>query len=225
MTDVLLSGSVIGSLRFFPSISFRFLSIPFIATAIKMSFVPRRSARLAAKATPHIAPRLVIEEIHIVPDSAIDAIDAYKMLLNAKNANEADAAIQILASRPPLIRREVAAGGPVYPAKSTKEDSRAIFLAAKGTPISDQYKQECITAIKRYLDDVEDTRGRTAKAVVATKLMRYLITAPSFMAANERFHIAVLTKMNEFKQEGEIPDAVVDADFRQTVNDLHFIVS
>ena len=257
---------------FFPSVflvSFLFVSIPFLS---KMSFVPRRSPRIAAKAAtkasepvkaanaPKLvitemrvvsdAPRLIIEEIKVIPDepqalvnkmcavadtaskSAHVALDdakaafaAYKEFLNAKSGPESAAALKKLET----ICSNYGLGGSFSktskPTKLTKDQSRTAFLANKGKPISEEFKQECIGIIKRYLNDCESARGRTAKAVYATRLANYLLQVPEFMAAHAGFHACVLKKMNELKEEGEIPDAVVDSDFRQAVNDLLFVVS
>ncbi len=239
-----------------------------------MSFVPRRSPRIAAKAAtknasepanaaakaanaPKLvitemrvvseAPRLIIEEIKVIPDepqalvdkmyavantaskSAHVALDdakaafaAYKEVLNAKSGPESAAALKKLET----ICSNYGLGGSFRkPTKLTKEQSRATFLANKGKSISDEFRHECVQVIKRYLDDCESARGRTAKAVSATRLVNYLLQIPEFMAAYDRFHACVLKKMNELKEEGEIPDAVVDSDFRQAVNDLLFVVS
>ncbi len=242
-----------------------------------MSFVPRRSPRIAAKAAtknasepanaaakaanaPKLvitemrvvseAPRLIIEEIKVIPDepqalvdkmyavantaskSAHVALDdakaafaAYKEVLNAKSGPESAAALKKLET----ICSNYGLGGSFSktskPTKLTKEQSRTTFLANKGKPILDAFKQECVEVIKQYLNDCESARGRTAKAVCATRLTNYLLQVPEFMAAHAGFHACVLKKMNELKEEGEIPDAVVDSDFRQAVNDLLFVVS
>ncbi len=227
-----------------------------------MASVPRRSARLAAKVAavatvPKLvieemriipdAPRLVIEEMCVVPDAPKTMVDemcavadtasksarvalddakaafaAYKEVMNAKSGSDSAAALKKLES----ICSNYGLGGSFRkPTKLTKEQSRATFLANKGKSISDEFRHECVQVIKRYLDDCESARGRTAKAVSATRLVNYLLQIPEFMAAYDRFHACVLKKMNELKEEGEIPDAVVDSDFRQAVNDLLFVVS
>jgi hypothetical protein len=198
-----------------------------------MAFVPRRSARLAALAaakdstastqvvdvspnassnTPSNAPRLVIEEIRDT------ILNTYKAVLDAKNGIETYAALKNL---PTVCACSVHS----KPGKPTKEEARATFLTSKGKSISTEMHRECIATLKRYLDDCENTRGRTAKTVIATKLVHYMISIPEFLASYDRFHLTVLNKMNEFKQEGEIPDAVIDADFRKAVDDILFVIA
>jgi hypothetical protein len=176
-------------------------------------------------------PKAIVDEMCAVADTAAQAarkslddaksaFAAYKEVLYAKTAAEADAALKKLnciCSSYDLPTEK--------PAVLTKEQSRTIFLASKNKPVPEVYKKECIAVVKRYLDDMDVARGRTAKAVNATMLIRYLITIPEFIAAYPQFHTVVLKKMNELKEEGEIPDAVVDSDFRSAVNDLLFVIS
>lgn len=105
-----------------------------------------------------------------------------------------------------------------------KENARRLFLKNRGCPVSNDEKTRCCTIVKQYLDDVEVTRGRTAKAVLTTRLACFLIDNPQFMAAHERFYKVIVMKMEELKAEKPIEDAVIDAAFRKAVDDLLFVV-
>ncbi len=106
----------------------------------------------------------------------------------------------------------------------SNEDARRKFMDNKGKPVSDDEKRRCVTIIKQYLNDVDVARGRTAKAVLATRLACFLLENPCFMAAHERFYKTVVVKMEELKSEKPIEDAVIDLDFRTAVEDLLIVV-
>lgn len=109
-------------------------------------------------------------------------------------------------------------------ALSPSNDARHDFMDNKGKPVSDDHKILCVIIIRQYLNDIHAARGRTAKAVLATRMACFLLDNPRFMAAHERFYKIVIMKMEELKCEDAVEDAVIDKDFRTAVEDLLSVV-
>lgn len=183
-----------------------FLSLPF-----KM-FIPRRSPRLAAKhnvanttTNTNTHPRMKIEEL---PTPVVKSVHTY--------TEEEEFGWKLIAKKPVDIDYGVL----------TKEQSRQKFLEYKSTDvfITSDYKNNCFLIIRRYLDDCEAARGHTAKMVIATLLVKYLIQNPYFIADNARFADTVIQKMETFKEEKQVEDAVVYEDFMTAVNDLYYVL-
>jgi hypothetical protein len=157
-------------------------------------------AIMSAKAAEK--PYMVVEEIRLIPDTH-DALNVV---------------------RDPCYRCGSIACYNAYK-EPAKEFARAQFREQVGKPINDEYRKQCIASINQYLDDCKATHGRTAKAVIATRLCRHLIQQTAFMAAYDGFHKAVLKKMQELSAEGPIEDKGIDQQFRAAVEDLLFVVS
>jgi hypothetical protein len=159
------------------------------------TFHPRRSARLAAKGTgaPVVQPMMVVKAVPI-PMTPIR----------------------------PMTPINTASIPPIPMSDRTKEEARDIFLANKDKPVSYEMKKECLAIVNRYLNDISAVRGKTSKAVLASRLMHYFLQIPQFLAAHARFHETVLKKMEEFKQERDIPDVVVNETFHKTIEDVLF---
>lgn len=123
--------------------------------------------------------------------------------------------------------RETSTSSPIIthiPDNLTRDESRARFLAHKGST-SDDYNMQCVMIMTQYLDDSDKVRGRTAKAVIATRLLNFLIQNPTFLATHNRLANTVILKMKEIKTDTLIPDAVISEDFHKTVSDILFITT
>lgn len=82
-----------------------------------------------------------------------------------------------------------------------------------------------ISILRVFMDSMEEARGRTSRAVIATALIKYLLKNPIIMARHTRFGNTVLTKMQEFAREPTLEDAVVDKEFRQSIKDLLYVLT
>jgi hypothetical protein len=107
----------------------------------------------------------------------------------------------------------------------TKEESRAIFLDHKNNNTPPFTDPICIQIVLQYLNDVDETRGRTAKAVIVICILRYLVQNPAFLATNDKFLQTIILKTKELQKENYIEDAVIDNQFRNAMDDILYVVS
>jgi hypothetical protein len=109
---------------------------------------------------------------------------------------------------------------------STKEEARAMYRTQKKQklPVTEKYKDECVAKIRSYLNDVEISSGRNAKAAVATVLVKYLIQNPIFIATYDRFGNTLIRKMRECHEE-HIYDPNIRETFRAAIEDLLCIIT
>ena len=221
----------------FTFLSFLFLRcLPFPLLVVLLAWLQRATGAPAAPAIPKTAkstaavaslPKMVIEEIHITSDNS-ELFAAFRDVVIAKDIAEMHKAAEILRSlATPPVTTATATAVSAATVKLTKEESREKFQShknRKNATVSDTFKSECVATVKRYLNDCEAARGKTAKAVIATCLMEYFIQIPAFLANHERFSNAVITKMEEFKEEDAIPDAVISKRFQEAVDAVLFVV-
>ncbi len=177
---------------------------------------PRRSARLAAKTTKANMP--VVTGVGKAVDDAIKAVaKSHPHLVIIKD--------DITTSPHIIIKEETSATTRILPANTlSKEEARKQFLEAAGEPMNIPYTTKCVAMIRQYLNDVEMLRSRTAKASISICLNNYLVQNPKFLAHHERFRNTVLDKMKEFETEPPIQDAIADAEFRQSIADVLFVI-
>lgn len=159
------------------------------------SFVPRRSPRLAANA----------------------ANAAKNSLLTSLNTNIRTMELRICKTCSFIDCK-------FHPFHYTKEESRILFLDQKGKTVSDDYKNECVLKIRQYLNDLGSAKGQTAKTVIATCLIMYLIDNPRLIATYERFRNTIIGKMHEFRNEKEIPDKQIHNDFKNVIESILYVI-
>ncbi len=94
---------------------------------------------------------------------------------------------------------------------------RAAFRILKGVSVPTNYKTSCVNEIKNLLNKCDATKGRANKALMAIKILEYVIKQITFMAAHERFCIAVVSKAKEFQQEPPIDDVYIEKKFREVI--------
>jgi hypothetical protein len=183
---------------------------------------PRRSARLAAKTTKANMP--VVRGVGKAVDNAIKAVaKSHSHLVIIKDDTTTSPHMTINEETSPATAA-IAATRILPTNMLSKEESRKQFLEAADEPMNIPYTTKCVAMIRQYLNDVEMLCSRTAKASISICLNNYLVQNPKFLAHHERFRKTVLDKMKEFETEQPIQDAIVDAEFRQSIADVLFVI-
>lgn len=107
-----------------------------------------------------------------------------------------------------------------------KEESRATYLRVQANPmpVADDEKQKFIAAMKQYLDDLDRTTEREAKATIVILLSEYMIRNPTMLAAYPQLRNVVVLKMQELLREN-IDNHVINRTFHASLVDLLYVIA
>ncbi len=181
--------------------------------------VPRRSARLAAKANAVTnpnpeGPQPLVRSITIISEDA-RVREIWLAFVRNYQGDQSS-------TKGP--RRSARLANKKTPVAKDKYVARRLYQEWHEKPIPNEYKQFCVDKINGVLDKFHTLVGKVERARECIGLIGFLQENAVFMAAYPKFAEAVLKKMKSLQEE-TIEDIYVQETFHKALKDIVFVLT